>query len=269
MAVKPPYAPNVVNQTVSYGGATWKGNPGSDWVLENESGGGINTGSIDDYTRQMTEKRQAFNTAAKGEEQAFVSKFKTEYPQVLTGIEEELGLPTLRETAFTQAGNLNELPAAIEQAARGRDISAGQLERIQSAKTAERLPDVNELLSNLQYGEQEFSRRSERELAPYQTELDLMKDRWARESTGFSADSQAILDSLIAKLNAQTTLTVSERTQAIELAKLEEAKENAKSNIISLDLGNRIALVDSTTNQEINSFAKGKLASLGSSDDGF
>ena len=33
----PPYAPNVVNQTVSYGGKTWKGNPGTGWTLE---GGG-------------------------------------------------------------------------------------------------------------------------------------------------------------------------------------------------------------------------------------
>lgn len=31
---KPPYLPNVVNQTVSYGGRTWKGNPGSDWTPE-------------------------------------------------------------------------------------------------------------------------------------------------------------------------------------------------------------------------------------------
>src|SRR3990167_664826 len=31
---KPPYAPNVVNQTVSYGGRTWKGNPNQDWYLE-------------------------------------------------------------------------------------------------------------------------------------------------------------------------------------------------------------------------------------------
>lgn len=38
-ATPPPYAPNVVNQTVSYGGATWKGNPGGEWTLEQPSGG--------------------------------------------------------------------------------------------------------------------------------------------------------------------------------------------------------------------------------------
>lgn len=33
MAQQPPYAPNTVNQTVDYGGATWKGDPGSGWHL--------------------------------------------------------------------------------------------------------------------------------------------------------------------------------------------------------------------------------------------
>lgn len=35
----PPYAPNVVNQTVYYNGVTWKGNPGGDWYPESGGGG--------------------------------------------------------------------------------------------------------------------------------------------------------------------------------------------------------------------------------------
>jgi hypothetical protein len=41
---QPPYSPNVVNQTVSYGGATWKGNPGTGWTQEggaSSSGGNV------------------------------------------------------------------------------------------------------------------------------------------------------------------------------------------------------------------------------------
>lgn len=37
---QPPYAPNVVNQTVSFGGAVWKGNPGTGWTLDHMEGGG-------------------------------------------------------------------------------------------------------------------------------------------------------------------------------------------------------------------------------------
>jgi len=36
----PPYAPNVVNQTVSYNGATWKGNPGTGWTQQGEGSQG-------------------------------------------------------------------------------------------------------------------------------------------------------------------------------------------------------------------------------------
>lgn len=38
--MKPPYAPNVVNQTVDYGGYTWKGNPGGDWQMMHPTGNG-------------------------------------------------------------------------------------------------------------------------------------------------------------------------------------------------------------------------------------
>lgn len=37
---KPPYAPNVQDQTVDYGGITWKGQPGGDWTPQSKTGGG-------------------------------------------------------------------------------------------------------------------------------------------------------------------------------------------------------------------------------------
>ena len=40
----PPYAPNVVDQTVEYGGTVWKGQPGGGWTAQSRSGGGSLTG---------------------------------------------------------------------------------------------------------------------------------------------------------------------------------------------------------------------------------
>ena len=37
---QPPYSPNVVNQTVDYGGITWKGQPGGGWTAQTATGGG-------------------------------------------------------------------------------------------------------------------------------------------------------------------------------------------------------------------------------------
>jgi hypothetical protein len=56
MAEQPPYSPNVVNQTVSYGGATWKGNPGTGWTQE---GGGSSSGSAPDYASMMNMYKEA------------------------------------------------------------------------------------------------------------------------------------------------------------------------------------------------------------------
>lgn len=38
--MEPPYAPNVVNQTVDFNGITWKGNPGTGWTQVGYTGGG-------------------------------------------------------------------------------------------------------------------------------------------------------------------------------------------------------------------------------------
>lgn len=40
----PPYAPNTVDQTVDYGGTTWKGQPGGGWVAQSRTGGASLTG---------------------------------------------------------------------------------------------------------------------------------------------------------------------------------------------------------------------------------
>lgn len=57
-ATPPPYAPNVQNQTVSYGGATWKGEPGGSWRLENSSGGGGGMGASIDPIETAKKLRQ-------------------------------------------------------------------------------------------------------------------------------------------------------------------------------------------------------------------
>lgn len=43
--MQPNYAPNTVNQTVDFGGFTWKGNPGQGWVKQSATGGApVSTG---------------------------------------------------------------------------------------------------------------------------------------------------------------------------------------------------------------------------------
>ncbi len=56
-AQPPPYAPNTKNQTVSYGGATWKGNPGTGWTLQD--GGGTGESFADQILQAVADPLQA------------------------------------------------------------------------------------------------------------------------------------------------------------------------------------------------------------------
>ncbi len=60
--MQPPYQPNVVNQTVSYGGKTWKGNPGSSWTEEVHPSGGNST--TPDATVATTNYQAGIGSAA-------------------------------------------------------------------------------------------------------------------------------------------------------------------------------------------------------------
>lgn len=213
---------------------------------------------------EQQQAREAFTTRQRGEEEEFLGRFRTEYPGILTGVEEQLRLPELRTAAFGATQRLEALPEEIEAASMGRDISAGQLGRITAARQAEQLPEVQDLLSNLQFAESEFGRRSERALTPFTTEAQFLTDRWARDSTGFNQDSENRLNFLINQLKIGADLTISERTQATELARLEAAKLEAERAVITQDAGDRILILGPGGNL-ITQYPKGRLPSAGTS----
>lgn len=215
-------------------------------------GGQYVSGSPED----ISAKRGVFETKQRGEEEQFINKFKTEYPTILTGIEGELGLPALRETAFTSTQAYKDLPEAIRVASQGRDVSANQLARMTSAQQAERLPEINDLLASLQFGEEEFGRRAQRELVPLQEEAKIMTDRWAREASGFDSDADNNLNYLIRKMNTGAQLTMAEMAKATKLAELESQKIQLQNTVSTVDLGNRVALID-YTGKEVGSLPIG------------
>jgi hypothetical protein len=87
MAEQPPYAPNVVNQTVSYGGATWKGNPGTGWTQE---GGGSSSGSAPDYASMMNMYKEA-NAPVVASLQASIPEQQAKYAQQGQYLQKQVG----------------------------------------------------------------------------------------------------------------------------------------------------------------------------------
>ncbi len=78
---QPPYAPNVQNQTVSYGGNTWKGNPGQGWTLQGPSGGGAPQGP--DLNSIYDPAMQSLN--------AIEQNYRNQLPGALQSIEASYG----------------------------------------------------------------------------------------------------------------------------------------------------------------------------------
>ena len=87
MAQEPPYQPNVVNQTVSYGGATWKGNPGTGWTME--GGGGYGAPDYAAIAQQQLKMQQEANQPAVASLQASIPETQQKFATERTRLEGE------------------------------------------------------------------------------------------------------------------------------------------------------------------------------------
>ena len=88
----PPYAPDTVNQTVDYGGITWKGNPGQGWTAQSKTGGGSLSG-ID---------TKAFNAPT------------INLPQLYESLYQSSGIKDLENALSTKTTAYNEQVAKIK-----------------------------------------------------------------------------------------------------------------------------------------------------------
>ena len=126
----PPYAPNIVNQTVDYGGYTWKGNPGQGWSL---SGGGDAMQSVPeapqiDFDALIAPALQALDEAVAPAESAYQANVSQiganrarnvgETQTYQTAAEKETGVQRERQTGLANS--------AIDEARRGfAELSQG------------------------------------------------------------------------------------------------------------------------------------------------
>lgn len=109
MAQQPPYAPNVVNQTVDYGGVTWKGQPGGGWTAQSATGGGsVNGGGntaapIDpiETAKKLLEFQKTANQPVIQSLQGSVDPLKQRYNDVLASIKGNQQVAENNQTRIT------------------------------------------------------------------------------------------------------------------------------------------------------------------------
>lgn len=241
MAVKPPYAPNVVNQTVDYGGAQWKGQPGGDWVLQGTSGGssGSSSGDISSLMGQWDTQRKATEDAAAARENDFLTRFRGAISgqegvsAMASRIGNELGLPGLQSNVTNLSTLLQNMPYTQKAATAGTDVNQNQLDRIIASKASALAPTVTgvtnaynaatqNLGTQLGYGVQQ----QQKELLPYSTEASMLSDRAAREVSGYTTQMQSELDALISKMQTDAQLKESELSRMQQLATAEQQHED-------------------------------------------
>ena len=198
-----------------------------------------NTSGLTGYLAKLRGNRSAFNTGQRSEEQSFMDRYSAAIagqPTVsaLYGkIGQELGLPQLQRTATGLNETVANIPATYKAATRGFDVNANQQSRIIGTKQAALSPLAQQATTQAQTAEGQAKdmlsmqlAQQEKELMPYEREYGILQDRLARESTGYSEDNEAELNTLITKLQSGVTLTEGERNRAQELAVLEKTYQN-------------------------------------------
>lgn len=226
--------------------------------------------------RQQEQQRLALQNEARTAEQDFLGRFQTEFPTILSGIEEKLNLPGLRQQTQSagsvlrgETQRMEDLPDVMSQRTTGFDVTQSQLEQMIAAEALKNRPMLRDATrafeasaSAQQFAESDFGRQAGIALQPMMTELDLMRDRFSREATGFGQAAERELSAIISQINAGVQLNQQQLQHAIQLAGLEEAKRQYEQSFTTLNLGDRQVLLDPRGNV-VQSFPMGQLSGSG------
>ena len=172
--------------------------------------------------------QQADTNAFSGSLNNFVNSQPTQ-EALAARIGGELNLPTLRQNANTLNTEFANLPFTYRDATRGYDVNNNQLSRLIGQKSTDMAPAMTtannalgvaetQLGTRMGYAQQDFSNR----LIPYQSQQQLLTDRLARETTGYTHQMDNDLTALIDKIKNGVALTIDEQDNANKLATAEK-----------------------------------------------
>lgn len=210
-------------------------------------------------------------------EDAFLGRVQG-IPDALRGIENEVGLPGARAT-YQSAGEgvrdvsatLRAVPGTQQTIAKQVGISAPRLQQRIGAETAKLQPVVESTTRGLEEAQaglagtlSNFQTRAENVLAPFQIEAGILGESVKNQFELFKSNTKNALDREIAMLQESGLNDRAALQRANELAKQEAAIEKGSFQ----DLGDRVIFADQLGNI-LQTYNKGKLASLGSTADGW
>lgn len=292
--MEPNYAPNVENQTVDYGGKTWKGNPGSGWTAADSGGGGY-----DDLLKSIPKATDYANTINTGVNKSFDEYLNTvkSAPTSLDSYTKNLessGIPQLQKTQSTLQGQIYDLEDTLRRVepnvaatTRNSVVTEGQRRGMVEARQkplVENLGWLGQSLGRVSSAVSEGKSNaltltglgqqdSQRVLDAYKQKLDVAISQGAQSLQAFIHDSDNILNVSLAKIQRGEQVSDQEAQNAFSLLQMQKQAELASqktgTDTQMVDLGGRKVLIDSQTGKEINSYNEVKAAGSGAAAGGF
>lgn len=216
------------------------------------SGGGGNNVSLDvpsiaDYTEKAyapaDEALKSYVMALRGQKNPL---------DVYNELEQAAGLPEAKKTAGTlreQIGSLEDTIKRVEgnvsATTRESLVTEGQRAGMVEARQRPLLQDLGTLTTGLGRIEQGitaatqgldtktnlFLKGQEQQMKPFEVQVTAMQDRAARAVSGFTADTQNKLTTLMAQWNRNNELSDKQVDQAFELLKIEKNYNNEIAKI--------------------------------------
>ncbi len=240
--------------------------------LMNRGGGGDEGQVLRLLQNDPTFLQGKLTTETRAREGEFLGRVRG-IPEAMRGLETELGLPQARETfqaagqgVRTIAGQIRDVAPTQQTIAKQVGISAPRLQQRIGAETAKLQPSAETATRSLESAQAglsgllgAFQTRAENVLAPYQIEAGMLGDSVKNEFDLYKTNLKNNLDRELATLQEKGLSDRAALDRASKLAELERAASQGSFQ----DLGDRVVLVDPSTGREIQSFGKGKLATVG------
>lgn len=224
----PPYAPDTVNQTVDYGGVTWKGNPGTGWTAQSQTGGGAVDGGTINFNQPTIN-----------------------LPEIYKSLYESSGIKTIEADLAAKTNAYNEQVAKIkDNPYLSEGNMTGRLSKLKDKFNA----DTALAQNNIAMKKADVETQLNLQTKQFDIESNQAKQAWDQFSTLLSAGA---LDNAsgedIASITRATGLSSSMIQSAIGISK-EKNKPKLNTQVIQVDDGTNVnaVVINQDTGQVIN-----------------
>lgn len=187
---------------------------------------------MNSYQKMLTDQAAQNKTAMdarfasnKNELNTFNTTYKDAATNTANAVSDKYKLPDQVGMVNALDSRIQDLSGNLSNTGAGGYASAGQVDK---AINTNYLPRFNTAIGNLTRSSTAANQEYNQNIAPYQTQAQLLNDRIARESTGYTTEQTNELDGLLKLINDGVTLSGQQMDRLNKLSELENTYATAK-----------------------------------------